>query len=144
VTVGGEVGRDSSMGSVGSPAAIDGTLNNDVVDDTTVKVESFDLGVSAQVDEQLADGLDRLLGPSSEGGVLVVLQLGVATNTTGEAGVWDNLLLLSAVLEVCDCGVQLSSLHGSGNVVGVLEMNAEVGDLAFSGYTETMTLDEND
>ena len=97
---------------------------------------SFNLGVGAQVDEQLADGLDGLLGPSSEGGVLVVLQLSVATNTTGEAGVWDNLLLLGAVLKVCDRGVELSSLDGLGNVVGVLEMNAEVGDLALSGYTE--------
>ena len=91
------------------------------------------LSVGAQVDEQLADGLDGLLGPSSEGGVLVVLQFSVATNTTSEAGVWNNLLLLSAVLEVCDSRVELSSLHRLGDVVGVLEMNAEVGDLALSG-----------
>lgn len=124
------------MGTVGAPAAIDGALHNNVVDGATINVESFNLGVGAQVDEQLADGLDGLLGPSSEGGVLVVLQLSVATNTTGEAGVWDNLLLLGAVLKVCDRGVELSSLDGLGNVVGVLEMNAEVGDLALSGYTE--------
>jgi hypothetical protein len=124
------------VGTVGAPAAIDGALHNNVVDGATINVESFNLGVGAQVDEQLADGLDGLLGPSSEGGVLVVLQLSVATNTTGEAGVWDNLLLLGAVLKVCDRGVELSSLDGLGNVVGVLEMNAEVGDLALSGYTE--------
>jgi len=135
VAVASEVGRDATVGTVGAPAATDGTLNNDVVDGAAIKVESLNLGVGAQVDEQLADGLDRFLGPPTEGGVLVVLQLRVATNTTSEAGVWDNLLLLSAVLEVCDCGVQLSSLHGSGNVVGVLEMNAEVGDLAFSGFS---------
>jgi hypothetical protein len=133
VAVAGEVGRDATVGTVGAPAAIDGTLHNNVVDGATIKVEALNLGVGAQVDEQLADGLDGLLGPSSEGGVLVVLQLSVATNTTSEAGVWDNLLLLSAVLEVCDRGVELSSLHCLGNVVGVLEMNAEVGDLALSG-----------
>jgi len=123
------------VGTVGAPAAIDGALHNNVVDGATINVESFNLGVGAQVDEQLADGLDGLLGPSSEGGVLVVLQLSVATNTTGEAGVWDNLLLLGAVLKVCDRGVELSSLDGLGNVVGVLEMNAEVGDLALSGFS---------
>jgi len=135
VAVGCDVGRNATVGAVGAPAALDGTLNDNVVDGAAIKVESLDFGVGAQVGEQGEDGRDRLGGPPTEGGVLVVLQLRVATNTTSEAGVWDNLLLLSAVLEVCDSGIDHSSLHCLGDVVGVLEMNAEVGDLALSGFS---------
>ena len=133
MAVAGEVGGNATVGTVGAPAAIDGALHDGVVDGATIGVEAFNLSVGAQVDEQLAHSLDGLLGPSSKGGVLVILNLGVTADTTSEAGERDNLLLLSAVLEVGDSSVNLSSLHCLGDVVGVLEMNAEVSDLGFSG-----------
>jgi len=58
----------------------------------------------------------------------------VATNTTGIAGVWDDLFLFSTIFEVVNGPVDLLSLHCLGNIVCVLVMNAEVRNLAFGGY----------
>jgi len=38
VAVAGEVGRNATVGSVGSPAATDGALNNNVADGATIEV----------------------------------------------------------------------------------------------------------
>ena len=100
MAVASEVGRNATVSTVGTPTSIDSTLNDNMVDNAAVEVKAFGLGVGSQVDEELTDGLDGLLGPPTEGGVLEVFALGMATNTTGEACVWDNLFLLSAVLKV--------------------------------------------
>jgi len=66
--------------------------------------------------------------------VLEGLHLGMATNTTCEASVWNNLFLLSAILKVVDGSIELLSLDGSCYVVGVLEVNAEIRNFALSGF----------
>jgi len=67
--------------------------------------------------------------------VLVHFNLSVATNTSSEAGVRNNLSVLSALLKVVDGSVEFLSLHRLGYVVGVLEVNAEVRNLAFGGFS---------
>jgi len=63
------------------------------------------------------------------------LNLGVAPNTTGVAGVWDDLFLFSTGFEVVNSGVELLSLHCLGNIVCVLVMNTEVRNLALGGFS---------
>ena len=65
------------MSAVGSSTSLLGSLDNNVCDDALVSVEALLLSVCLQVEEQLADGLDRLLGPSAGGGALD-LALGVS------------------------------------------------------------------
>ncbi len=65
------------MSTVGSSTALLGSLDNNVRNNAFVSVETLLLSVSLQVEEQLADGLDRLLGPSAGGGALD-LALGVS------------------------------------------------------------------
>jgi len=70
VAVAAQVRGDATVGSIGSSTAIHSSLDNGVVDDASINVESLGLGVGTQVDEHLTDGLDGLFGPSSEGGLL--------------------------------------------------------------------------
>jgi len=58
VAVAGEVGRNATVSAIGAPAAIDGALNNNVVDQAAIEIKAFGFGIRAQVDEQLTDGLD--------------------------------------------------------------------------------------
>jgi len=133
VAVAGEVGRNATVSTVGASAATDSTLNDNVVDEAALDIEALDFSVSLQVNEELTDGLDGLLGPSTKSGMLELLDLSVARHTTSEASVWDDLFLFSASLKVGDGSVELQSLNSLRNIVGVLEVNAEVSDLALGG-----------
>ena len=81
VTVAGEVGADTTVGTVGSSAARNGALDNDVVDNASVNIELGSLSVSLEVDKELAAGLEGLLGPSTLG-VLEFVRLRGAANAT--------------------------------------------------------------
>jgi len=135
VAIAGEVGRNATVSAIGAPAAIDCTLDDSMVDGAFLEIKAFGLSIGAQVDEQLTDGLDRLLGPSTEGGVLERLDLGVTSNTTCVASVWDDLLLLLAVFKVGDSSVEFPSLQAAGYIVGILVVNAEVRNLGFGGFS---------
>ena len=97
VAVGGEVGADTTVGTVGSSAAGDGALDDDVVDHARVDVELGCLSVGLQVEQELAHGLDGLLGPST---LRVLKFLGLAGGadvsrhcTVGESGGRNSSLL---------------------------------------------------
>jgi hypothetical protein len=144
VAVAGEVGADTTVGTVGSSATRDGSLHNDVVDHAVVNVQLGGLGVGSQVDEELTNALDRLLGPSTLG-VLVHLALGVATDTTGIASERNNLLVLQDVLHVLDGFVEVQALAGAGDFVSVLVVSTQVTNLALSRYqTEQRNCHETD
>ena len=133
VAVGGEVGADATVSTVGSTAAGNGALHNDVVDDALVDVELGSLGVGPEVDEELADAIERLLGPATLG-VLELLALSVASHTARVAPEGDNLLVLQAVLHVQDGLLELHSLGRSRHFVSVLVMCTQVRDPALSRY----------
>jgi hypothetical protein len=132
VAVGGEVGADATVGSVSSTAAGDGALGHGVGDDALVGVELLGLGVRLEVDEELTDDLDGLLGPST-GLVLELLEHGVSAGGTVEPSEWNNLFVLENVLQVSDGLLQVPALHGAGNFVSVLEVGSEVSNLALGG-----------
>lgn len=77
MAVGGEVGGNTTVGTVGSSATLLSTLADSVADNALVGVESLGLAVSLQVEEELLDSLDGLFGPSTGVGALI-LALGVS------------------------------------------------------------------
>jgi len=82
MAVAGKVGRNSTMGSVSASTSGDGSLADGVVDDASLNIESLLLGVSLEVEKEILNSLDGLLGPSSKL-VLENLALGVTADTTG-------------------------------------------------------------
>ena len=133
MAVAGEVGADTTVGTVGSSAAGDGALDNDVVDDTSVDVELGSLSVGLEVDEELANGLEGLLGPSTLS-VLPLLALSVAADTSDIPTERNNLLVLKTVLHIVDGSLKLHALGGTGHFVSVLVVGTQVRDPALSRY----------
>lgn len=133
VTVAGEVGANTTVSTVGSSTSRDGSLHNNMVDHAVVNVELVSLSVSFEVDEELANALDRLLGPSTLG-VLVDLALGMASNTTGVASERNNLFVLQDVVHVSDSFVEAQTLAGAGCFVSVLVVSTQVRNSALSRY----------
>ena len=120
------------MGSVGSSTAVHSSLADGVVDDASINVESFGLSVGSQVDEHLTYGLAGLLGPSTESGGLMRLDLSVSGTTIPVEG--DDFCVLETVLKVADSLVELKPLNCAGNIVAVLIVSSQVTNSAFSGY----------
>jgi hypothetical protein len=133
VAVGAEVGADTTVGTVGSSAAGDSALHNDVVDHASVDVELGSLGVGLQVEEELADGLEGLLGPSTLG-VLEFFSLGVAADASAVHAEWNNLLVLKTVFHVMDGSLKFHALGGTGHFVSVLVVGTQVRNSALSRY----------
>jgi len=145
MAVGGKVGRNSTMGSVSSSASRDGSLADGVVDNTSVDIKSLisGLSVSSEVNKEVLDSLDGLLGPSTKL-VLEDLALGVTADTTGVNSEGDNLSVFKTGIHVFDGLVNLETLAGSGNIVRVLVMDSQVVDLGHGGYIskKEQTLEE--
>ena len=99
VAVGSEVWTNTTVGTVGSSAARDGALDNDVADDASVDVELGSLGVGLEVDEELTHGLDGLLGPSTLS-VLECFALSVAADTSSVPAEGNNHSVFETVLQV--------------------------------------------
>ena len=131
MAVGGKVRADATMGTVGSSTAGDGALHDNVVDDAVVDVELGSLSVGTQVDEELANSLQGLLGPATLG-VLESLGLSVTADTTGVLSEGNNLLVLKTVLHVLDGSVDLHALGGASHFVSVLVVGAQVANSALS------------
>ena len=67
VAVGGKVWPNATVGTVGSSASLNGSLDNNVVDDALVDIESLGLSIGLKVDKKLLDGLTGLFWPTTEG-----------------------------------------------------------------------------
>jgi len=134
VTVGGEVRGDSTVGSVSASSSRDGSLADGVVDDASLNIESLALSIGFEVNKERSDGLDGLLGPSSEL-VLEDLALSVSADTTSVNSEGDDGLMGEASIHVGDGLVKSKVLACSGNVVGVLVMDSQVTDLGHGGFS---------
>ena len=53
VAVGGEVGSNSTVSSVGSSSALDGSLDSEVADEAFISIQALSLGISLEVLEKL-------------------------------------------------------------------------------------------
>ena len=66
VAVGGKVWTDATVGTVGSSTSLNGSLNNNVVDNALVDIEFLGLSVCLKVYKKFSDGLARLFWPTTE------------------------------------------------------------------------------
>ena len=133
MAVAGEVGADATVGAVSSAAARDGSLDNDVADNTVVNVELGRLSVGAKVDQELAHALNGLLGPATLAS-LESLALGVAADTTVVASERNDLSVLDTVVHVLDRLLQFPALNAACHIVSVLVVGTEVTNSALRRY----------
>lgn len=129
VSVGGQVGRDATVGTVGSAAAGDSALNANVGDHALVGVEILGLSVRLEVLQQIDDILAGFLREAT----IVVVELlahSLAARATSVASERNDSLVLKNVLHVSD---RLNDIHTSarpGDVVDVLVVAPEIVDAA--------------
>lgn len=133
VAVGGQVGSNSTVGSVGSSSALDGSLDGEVADEGLFNIESLSLSVSLEVLEELDDVANGLLGESTLGNT-VKLGLGGSADVAGESSVRNAVSVLEDVLQVLDGSLQLQALDGSGGFVGVLEVSSKIINSGLGRY----------
>lgn len=132
VAVRGDVRRDATVGAVGPSAAGNSALDGDVADDALLGVEALSLGVALEVDEELADGLGGLFGPSAVA-PLVLSSLGVSRDVLVEPAERNNLLVSKHALHVLDCSWNSHAFNVSCSFEGVLEVSSQIRDLGFGG-----------
>ena len=125
VAVGGKVGSNSTVGSVSSSSSLDGSLANEVTDETSLNVETLCLSVGGEVLEELDHVSDGLLGESTLGNT-VELGLGGSADVTGESSVGDAVSVLEDVLQILECSLQLESLDSSCCFICVLEVSSKI------------------
>lgn len=132
----------STVGAVSAATVLGGLVDNDAGDDEILNVQALGLqhipkyiyiffrspflsfiylSVSLSVLQEVNNVLDRLDGPATLGG-LEFLGLGGTADTTVKAAEGNALLLLGDILQVGIGLVQLHTLNGSSNFVGILEL----------------------
>jgi len=132
MAVGGEVGGDTTVGTVGSSATLLSALADGVGDDALVGVEALGLTVSLEVEEELTNGLDGLFGPSTSVGALI---LALSVSLSVELGEADDALVFHDALQVLDGFLNAHALDCSDDVVSVLEVSTEILDLSGGGLS---------
>ena len=132
VAVRREVGSNSTVSSVCSSSSLDGSLANEVADETSLDVESLSLSVGGEVLEELDHVSDGLLGESTLGNT-VELGLGGSADVTGESSVGDAVSVLEDIFQILECSLQLETLDGSCSFIGVLKMSSKIVNSSLSG-----------
>lgn len=133
VTVGAQVGRNATVGSVGTSAALNGSLDDNVVDHALVRVKLVSFSVGLEVDDEFANDLHGLLGPSSLAS-LELFALSMSAHTSCELSEWNNLFVLQHVVEVNQGGLKVEALHSAGRLISVLKVSSQIRGSALSGY----------
>jgi hypothetical protein len=131
VAVGGEVGSNSTVGSVGSSSALDSSLDSEVGDETLFNAQALSLSVGCEILEELKDVSYGLLRESTLGNT-VELSLGGSTDVTSESSVRNAISVLEDVLQVLDGSLEVEALHSSGGFVCVLEVSSQISNLCLS------------
>ena len=133
MAVRGEVGSDSTVGSVSSSSALDGALDGEVGNHGLLDVKALGLGVGLQVLQQLDHVAHRLLREPALGHA-VQLCLGRSPHVPRESSVRNAVSVLEDVLQVLDGSLQLKALDGSSGLVGVLEVSSQIVDSGLGSY----------
>jgi len=133
VAVAGEVGRDSTMSTVGSSASGDSALDTNVVDDALVGIKVVELSVGLKIDKELSYNLDGLLWPSSLCN-LEFLALSMSSGVASVLSEGNNLFVFEHVFHVLNCLLEFQSFNCAGSLICVLVMSTEVCDLGLSSY----------
>lgn len=119
------VGVDSTVSSVSSSSHLGGLVDLDVGDDQLGGVQALGLSVGLSVDQEVLDETHRLLGPSTEGGTVL---LGLASSADGrvESSEGDDIVVGQNSLEVSEGLVNVLTVDSLGGLSGVLERDTEV------------------
>merc|ERR1719429_388044 len=125
VAGGRHVGVDPSVGPVGPPPHLGGTVHLDVLNDQVVGVKTLALGILEHVEQELC----RLHGPSALSSSMNLVGLGVPSYSSHETPEGDDLLLGNDILEVLGGPVKGHGLDGLGCLPCVLEVHPQVGAL---------------
>ena len=133
VAVGGEVWTDATVGSVSSSASLDGSLDDDVVDNAFVSIESLSLSVSFKVDKEFLNSLASFLWPATEW-QSVYFSLGSSSNTSRVLSEWNDCGMSNNSVHVLDCCVKLHTLAETSNFITILVVRSQVRDSALGGY----------
>ena len=133
VAVGGEVWTNATVGSVGSSTSLDGSLDDDVVDNASVSIESLSLSVSFKVEKEFLNSLASLLWPASEW-KSVYFSLGSSSNTSRVLSEWNDCGVSNNSVHVLDCCVNLHALAETSNFITILVVRSQVRDSALGGY----------
>ena len=123
MAIGGEVGGDSTMGSVGSSSALDCSLHSDVGDHALLHVQALGLRVRLKILQELENVSCGLVGPSSLG-LSEDFGLGGASDAAGVLSEGDTLLVLDDILDISNGFLELQSFEGSASFKGVFEMSS--------------------
>lgn len=122
----GHVGVDTTVGTVGSSAALGGLVDLNVLDDEVAGVEALGVGVGLSVLQKTEELLGGLDGPASLGDT-EFLALGSATSASGISAHRNGLLVVDDVLEVDESALELPSVDGLGSFPSVLEADTQIG-----------------
>ena len=133
MAVGGEVWTDATVGSVGSSTSLDGSLDNDVGNNTFVSIESLSLSVSFKVDKEFLDSLTGFLWPATEW-QSVYLSLGSSSNTSIVLSEWNDCGMSNNSIHMLDSCVDFHALAETSNFITILVVRSQVRDSALCGY----------
>ena len=133
MAVGGEVWTDATVGSVGSSTSLDGSLDNDVGNNTFVSIESLSLSVSFKVDKEFLDSLTGFLWPATEW-QSVYLSLGSSSNTSIVLSEWNDCGVSNNSIHMLDSCVDFHALAETSNFITILVVRSQVRDSALCGY----------
>ena len=134
MAVGGEVWTDATVGSVSSSTSLDGSLDDDVVDNAFVSIESLSLSVSFKVDKEFLDSLASFLWPATEW-QSVCLSLGSSSNTSRVLSEWNDCGVSNNSIHMLDSCVDFHALAETSNFITILVVRSQVRDSALCGYT---------
>jgi len=132
MAVGGKVRTDATVGTVGSPASLNGSVDNNMVDDALVHIKSLSLSISLQVNEKLLDGFTGLFWPTTEGNTVDFAGLSGSPNTSRMSSVRNDGLVCDNSVHMGDSSLNLQSLAEAGCFVTVLVVGSQVGNSALS------------
>ena len=133
VAVGGEVWTDATVGSVSSSTSLDGSLDDDVVDNAFVSIESLSLSVSFKVDKEFLNSLASFLWPATEW-QSVYFSLGSSSNTSRVLSEWNDCGVSNNSVHVLDSCVDFHALAETSNFITILVVRSQVRDSALGGY----------
>lgn len=119
----GQIGTDSSVGSIGSSASLCGSVDLHVIDGQVLEVLGVCVGL--EVVDESEHHSDGLLGPSSQS-LAELSSLSSPTDSSVVGSVGHTSPVSEDVLEILSGFCNGESLHCLGSLVGVFIMDAEV------------------
>ena len=125
VAVGGKVGVNSTMGSVGSSSTFHGLVDNDVSNNEVIDIKSLGLGIRDSVLEEGENVSHGLLGPSTLG-QSPLFSLAGSTGAALVFGEGDTSSVGENFVQILLSLLDEHATNGLSGLVSVLEVDSKV------------------